>query len=193
MPTNLNIAPSGNECNPQHVPRWLRRHKVWLLYKLIPRPGKKPRKVPYYANGRKRAGSLDTPRDRARLVTYDEAVAVLLGGRYAGLGVALGQLDDGTYLQGVDLDGLEPVNGLEPPRGAWVEPSPSGRGWHVLGRGQAFPTLGSNKSGIEAYAGGRFFTVTGLGHGRGQVCLAEWRYTVLAPLHGGDDDSAASG
>src|SRR5687768_12946260 len=72
--------------------------KRWLLYVLIKVPGEKDKKVPYYADGRPRAGTLDTPDDVERLVTFDDACAAL-SDRYAGLGFALG---DG--FQGIDLD-----------------------------------------------------------------------------------------
>jgi hypothetical protein len=146
---------------------------IWLLWKRIPNPdpSKKPRKVPYYASGVPRSGELDSPEDRAQLVTFEEASAAYeRSGGYEGLAFALGPDGNGWHWQGIDLDDIR-ANGLQDIADRWVrgdctgwaymEASPSGQGVHIIGYGQAFQSLGSNGSGIEAYAGGRYFTFTG--------------------------------
>lgn len=136
----------------------------WLIYQHVPQPGKKARKVPHYADGAPRQGTLDTPADTARLVSYDCAVAALQGrGQEWGLGFALGPDGTGNYWQGVDLDDVE-ANGLIDLANAlpgYVEYSPSGLGAHAIGYGARFDSLGHNGTGIEAYCEGRFFTFTG--------------------------------
>ncbi len=147
------------------IPDAMRRARRWLVYKLIPNPDptKKPRKVPFYLDGTPRRGALDTPADLAKLGTFDEARTALKTGRYAGLGFALGQDGEG-YWQGIDLDHTDErpeLAALADTLPGYVEWSPSGTGVHAIGYGRQFPALGSNASGIEAYSGGRFFTVTG--------------------------------
>ena len=175
---------------------YLKSAPIWLLWKLEPAetPGKKPPKVPYYVNGKRRQGPLDSPTDRQQLCTFDQAVAALNGsnGFYTGIAIALGADGRGGYVQGVDLDDIE-ANGLSDIATRWVrgdfagkgyvEISPSGHGLHILGYGRAFAPLGTNGSGIEVYTGGRFFTFTGKQALFDSPCeafdIAEFTETVL--------------
>ena len=148
------------------LPRVMRDARRWLLWREEPNPDptKKPRKVPYYIDGNRRSGSLDTSEDWGRLAGFEDAVIALQGGRYTGLGFALGPDGTGQFWQGIDFDHLDQhpelvklINFLP----GYRERSPSGNGVHAIGFGRHFRALGSNASGIEAYASGRFFTVTG--------------------------------
>ena len=60
---------------------------------------------------------------------------------------------------------------------------PSGAGLHFIGYGRDFDTLGNNGSGIEAYAKGRFFTVTGQVVG-GTLSDLSFIVGTLKPEHG---------
>lgn len=148
------------------VPTYLKEAPRWLLWRRHPQPeGKKPRKVPYYVNGKRRT-ELDTPRDHAQLVSFDEAWSALqrAAGVYAGLGFALGADGAGGYWQGIDLDKLSAHPELHTTVDrlpGYVEYSPSGDGVHAIGYGRRFINLGSDGSGTEAYCKGRFFTFTG--------------------------------
>lgn len=136
----------------------------WLLWKLIPQENFKPKKVPYYANGEMRNGTLDSKEDLVQLVSFDEAQAVLSQGKYTGLGFALGLDQNDGYWQGIDFDdvGNKPeLLSLIASLPGYVETSPSKNGVHAIGYGRKFSVLGSNKSGIEAYSSKRYFTVTG--------------------------------
>lgn len=183
--------------------------RVWLLWREEPKPDptEKPDKVPYYAGGGKRHGTLDSPEDRARLVTYEEALAVYQrgAGAYAGLAIALGPDGNGGHWQGIDLDDivdrqLTDIADLWT-RGAcgglgYVEMSPSGAGLHILGYGRSFRFLSRNGSGIEAYAGGRFFTFTGKPVLADSSCqhydLADYVEQALAPRHGAGRKATSS-
>jgi len=164
--------------------------KRWLVWKLIPNkdPEKNPRKVPYYVDGEPRQGTLDTPPDLARLESFDAALAALQAGNYTGLGFALGPDGTGRYWQGIDLDNIADHPGLELVRDdlpGYTEVSPRGAGCHAIGYGLWFPSLAKNSTGIEAYASGRFFTVTGAEAGLGEpVCLESFVRERLASLHG---------
>jgi hypothetical protein len=130
----------------------------WLLYQIIQhQDGKKPRKVPHYVNGQRRQIT-DTREDLEQLVSFTEAKAAL-GDRSGdwGLGFALGYDDTlGEYWQGHDRDGS--LEGADTAPG-YVEKSPSGTGYHVLGLGRDFKAR--KKDGREFYSHGRFFTFTG--------------------------------
>jgi len=144
----------------QPYPEAMREAKRWLLHKA---------KKPYYTSGTSR-GKTGTPRDIARLATYDEAVAALAASpdSYDGLGFALG---DGWH--GVDLDKIgKPWGKVAEPwaskiidtalkQGLYVERSFSGSGAHLIGFGPCDVTMGANKSGVEVYSAGRYFTMTG--------------------------------
>lgn len=53
-----------------HAPEPIRNLPAWVMWRFEPNdnPGGKPRKVPYYVTGQRRAGGQGTPEDRARLV-----------------------------------------------------------------------------------------------------------------------------
>jgi hypothetical protein len=180
------------------IPVKLREARRWLLWSAEPgKPGKKPRKVPYYADGGRRSGRLDCPADWARLVTFDEAFAALVTGDYTGMGIALGPDETGNCWQGIDLDDIADHPGLEfvaEDLPGYTEQSPSGRGMHAIGYGRPFPTLGPNGSGIEAYSAGRFFTVTGDKGGLGEItCLADFVSERLVQPHAPDDPPQSPG
>lgn len=142
-------------------PQWLASRKTWLLWSAEPHPAKpgKTRKIPYYANGRKR-GTTGTPEDLSYLITYDEACAAAkrLGYR---VGLAI---TDGLGFVDLDdqLDGelVELANKLAPT--ALVEVSQSGKGLHIIGTStlrEGFKQDGLTK--FEAYTHGRFCAWTG--------------------------------
>lgn len=168
----------------------LRAAKRWMLWKSVPNPdpAKKPDKVPHYVNGQPR-GATDTPADWMQLASYQDAVATLNAapGMYAGLAFALGPDGSGWHWQGIDLDDV-PQNQLSELANTlpgYVERSPSGNGCHAIGYGTPFAALGSNGTGIEAYAGGRYFTFTGDTIRDGALTdLAPVVQGRLAPMHG---------
>ena len=144
-----------------HVPRTLLDLPVWLLHR---------NKQPFYADGTPRRGKLDSPEDRARLVTYKQIEAALLIHGGDGVGVALGAVS-GTdlVLSGIDLDHCYVDGQLEERAGAilatarsYGERSPSGQGLHILGLGKIGTTkVNSGSVGLEIYSAARYFTVTG--------------------------------
>jgi hypothetical protein len=153
-------------------------------------------KVPHYTSGVRRSGTLDSPEDLSRLDTFDNALRAFRSGRYAGIGFALGPDADGIHWQGIDLDKLD-----EKPAAAamaellpgYVERSPSGRGLHALGIGRHFRTLGKNDTGIEAYAAGRYFTVTGDALRGDLEDLSEFVQGTLARAHSPRTSNAPTG
>lgn len=180
------------------LPIAMREARRWLVWKSVPHTdtSKKPKKVPYYASGKVRFGTLDTPEDRARLVDLNTALARLRRGGFAGLGFALGDDGTGNYWQGIDLDGTDArpeLAALVERLPGYVERSPSGTGWHAVGIGRDFPTATNKAAGIEAYSHGRYFTVTG-DAGRGDVeDIAAFVSSVLAPMCRATHASASAG
>lgn len=180
------------------LPDEMRNAQRWLVWRSLPSTDstKKPRKVPFYTNGVPRNGELDSPTDQKQLGTFDEAMRALESGKYTGLGFALGPDGTGNVWQGIDLDDMpnRPALGyIADDLPGYTETSPSGKGMHSIGYGKPFAALGSNATGIEAYARGRFFTVTGVGSGiHPPTCLADFVETRLKPMHGGKQEQAAA-
>ena len=141
----------------------LTSRKQWLLWSFEQYEGdKKPRKVPYYINGKKRQGTQGCPEDLAHLATYEQAKNALEFGDYSGLGFAF-LPNDG--LIGIDIDHKEDrdpqlaqkiITGLN----TYTELSPSSNGYHLFVLGHT-KTFKSNDIGIEVFANSQFFTMTG--------------------------------
>jgi putative DNA primase/helicase len=151
----------------QSLPDSLKARKQWLLWRFELYEGdKKPRKVPYYATGRKRHGGQGNKEDLAQLVVFDVAVAQLQTGRYEGIGFAF---LPGDGLIGVDIDGaIDPETGEVSELcqsaiaacASYTEVTPSGRGVHIIAAGET-RTFKDNGIGLEVYCGSQFFTFTG--------------------------------
>jgi len=179
-------APPDPETLRAEIPDRMQAARRWLLWRAEPAEGKKNRKVPYYADGTPRRGVLDTPDDMARLGDFQAVLTALETGRYTGVGFALGADGEGFW-QGVDLDDTDhrpELAVLAEALPGYVERSPSGTGVHAIGYGPAAPTLGANRTGIEAYSRGRYFTVTGCARGGNIEDLSAFVRNTLAPLHG---------
>lgn len=178
-------AESYTQLLRQSIPIAMREAKRWLLWRKEDRGGVIA-KIPYYASGERRNGTLDTDADRAKLADFETALQAFTSGQYAGLGFALGPDENGHHWQGIDLDHVSTkptLKALAASLPGYVETSPSGDGLHAIGCGLAFRSLGSNKSGIEAYSKGRYFTVTGQVV-RGDIeDVSEYVKETLAPLH----------
>lgn len=139
----------------------------WLLWRFEQYDGdKKPRKVPYYASGRKRKGEQGSDEDRAALVAHGAALDALQSGRFDGLGFAF---LPGDGLIGIDIDGaIDTDTGEVSARcqaiidacASYTEFSPSGKGVHIIVRGQT-ETFKDNSIGLEVFCGRQFFTCTG--------------------------------
>lgn len=144
--------------------------KGWLLWRLEanPDPTKKPRKVPYWVNGRRRQGQQGSDEDRGQLTTYQDAVrAWAWSDDWAGLGLAM--LPEWGVV-GLDFDNCVDLAGDVAPevadlvRGTYVEWSPSGDGIHAFMIGQ-YPNAKSHANdwgwGFETFSTNGFLTWTG--------------------------------
>lgn len=150
---------------PQNIPADLKVIKGWLVWKAKekanPKPGKFD-KVPFYPSGGLRNGTQGDDQDRARLGTFEQALAAFNETpRYAGLGLAM--LPD-WGLTAFDGDGCVNDQGEidadvdELTQGTYTEVSPSGRGIRAFYRG-VHPTASNDNR--EIYSKTQFVTVTG--------------------------------
>jgi len=150
------------------MPEAMRALPQWLLWKLEKHEGEaKPRKVPYYANGKRRAGTQGDAADREALCTFDAALARLKGAmHFTGLGFAF---LPGDGLIGVDIDAAIDIATGEVTElcakvielcGSYTERSPSGTGVHIVMAGTT-TTNKDNGIGLEMFCGRQYFTCTG--------------------------------
>jgi len=153
-----------------NVPEGLRRHRAWLLWRFEQFPDEaKPRKVPYYASGRRRAGRQGGEDDVRAMVSFDEAREALASsdGYYDGLGFAP-RAEHGLLI--LDFDNCIDAKGDVPPDVAQIaastysEVTPSGKGLRCVYEGH-FPNRKSktegNAYGFETFSESGFVTITG--------------------------------
>ena len=141
---------------------------AWLIWRFEPAdsPGGKPRKVPYYSNGRKRTGQQGRPEDREQLVTFEAARNAAARRGFDGVGFAP-MAEFGIVA--LDFDGCVTGGRVHPEvaelvSNTYAEFSPSGQGVRAFLRGQ----LGNSKShaqpgtfGVELFSSKGFVTFTG--------------------------------
>lgn len=133
----------------------------WVLYKLENR-GDRVTKIPYQPNGFKAEST--NPATWSDCQTVMSAYMANLG--FNGIGFVFTEND--PYV-GIDLDKCRDLATGEVASWAanilrdidtYTELSPSGNGFHLIGKGK-LPATGRRKDGIEMYESGRYFTVTG--------------------------------
>jgi len=151
------------------APAALRAPRAWLIWRYEPNdnPGGKPRKVPWYANGGRRARQHGTPEDLEQLTTFDAARAAAARRGFDGVGFATLAEFGITALDFDDCVKAGQVHQDIVPLLAdtYAELSPSGNGVRVFLQGQ----LGDRKShaskgfafGFETFSTKGFVTFTG--------------------------------
>ncbi len=152
------------------APTWLRGRKLWLTWKYErdanDAPTAKPRKVPYYPDGTRRAGQQGAPADLARLTTFEQARAAATRRGHDGVGLALVER---AGIVAVDFDNCVEGGVIHPEvaeiiLGTYAEFSPSGAGIRAFYRG---PSMGNAKDahgepyGVEIFSTRGYVTFTG--------------------------------
>ena len=146
------------------IPAELKQRDQWVVWRLEERDGKqtKPPRTP-------RTGKLADSTDPRTWGTFDEAVQAHQCNGSAGIGFVFSP--DDPYA-GVDLDRCVDADGVLTETAQWLvthldsyaELSPSGRGVHIMLRGE-LPARGNrrklNEIHVEFYDHGRYFTFTG--------------------------------
>lgn len=153
------------------VPTALRSKPQWLLWKSEPNGDKKPRKVPYYLDGKRRMGVQGDVADRQALRDFASTCAAFAQGGYAGIGFAF---LPGDGLIGIDIDGaIDLDTGVVSDRAlaiieacaSYTEYSVSRKGVHIIVEhdfaDEKRATFKSNDIGLEVFCGRQYFTVSG--------------------------------
>jgi len=155
------------------IPQDLKDRKQWLIWRFEKNPKKpegKPLKVPYYADGSRRFGVQGDEKDRAKLATFDVALASMQKRNCSGFGFAF---LPGDGLIGIDIDKcidldtgeISPMaDGVIQECLSYTEYSPSRSGVHIIVAGET-QTFKSDKIGLEVFCGSQFFTFTGQSYG----------------------------
>lgn len=152
------------------VPQRLKDLTQWLIWRYEDNGEKKPRKVPYYINGKRRVGDQGADPDRQQLTTFDAAQRAMSEQKFDGVGFAF---LPGDGLIGIDLDNVIDAGTGEISKVAqdivnrcasWTEYSPSGKGLHIFVSGDTanLKSFKSNKIGVEVFCNTQYFTITGL-------------------------------
>jgi putative DNA primase/helicase len=149
----------------ESIPDELRALAQWVVWKYILN-GKKDRwtKVPYQTNG-----VLADTCDATSWATFEAVAKAYSSKRFDGIGLVTSADDPYVF---IDLDHVVnkttgEVSGWAAAiittaqrEGAYIEASPSGEGFHIIGRGTQL-SKGHNRNQVEMYSSGRFFTMTG--------------------------------
>jgi len=184
-----NVIDMSDYRAPTTLPQALTGIKGWLVWRLTQMPGEqKPRKIPFYTNGKARSGqgSDDEP-----FATFALACAAVVKGSYSGVGLAM-RASHGLVAVDFDdcvRDGVIDERVLALCEGTYSEISPSGNGVRAFFRG----TLRDKKDlngdlKVEFFCANGYVTVTGQ---RTADCeMWDWGVAPLSDavraLHGGD-------
>lgn len=158
-PQNPNEKPSCRAPIPNHIPATMKAERRWILWQ-FEWDGRKWTKTPINAATGRHASSTNP----STWTTFSAAWSAYQRGGVDGIGFVLG---DGWA--GVDLDDHLDGDGRVTQFGqhvirrmnSYMEVSPSGEGIKVFVRGSVEHGHKDDKNGIEIYASGRYFTVTG--------------------------------
>jgi putative DNA primase/helicase len=154
---------AGIDPVPENIPNDIKAYDHWVVFKFRPKPDGKLGKIPYNPATCRRASHSDS----RTWTTFDKVWAEFESGKWDGIGFAF---SSGDPFVGIDFDNCRDPETAEIEDWAreilesfenavHVEVSPSGRGIHLITRGQL--TKGFNRDQVEMYAQCRFFTVTG--------------------------------
>lgn len=166
------------------IPAELKARHQWIVWRYEERDGKRT-KVPYNPRNGKRAAS-DDPHTWSALEEALETLNTKHRGNFDGIGYVFSAND--PYC-GIDLDGALDEEGylaewadvIVVQLNSYTEITPSGRGLHILIKGE-LPVGGRRKGTLEMYDSGRYFTMTGE-HFASAPLTIEARQQELEALH----------
>jgi AAA domain/Primase C terminal 2 (PriCT-2) len=150
------------------IPDEIRRYRQWVVWRYEPGTDK-PRKVPYYVSGSRRAGVQGSKDDLAQLVAFSEALAKFRAGGFDGLGLAILA---NSPIKAIDLDNcaqdgklIPEVEAIINEADSYTEFSPSGGGVRILVYGvlpsrKAMDRFGPGRH-LELFGTSGFVTITG--------------------------------
>src|SRR5664280_2616210 len=157
--TATTICTDVKQINLESVPTYLRNLKIWVLYKLIPRPdSEKPAKKPCMPNWKDAKTN-----DPATWSSLDEVLSAYKTGAFDGIGIML----NGSGIVVMDFDNCVDENGNIDPEvlkiihlaNSHTHYSPSETGIHIICKGKK-PGDACRAGLFEIYEEARFITFT---------------------------------
>jgi len=142
------------------IPDEMKAYDQWIVWRYEQSTKGKPTKVPYSVKTCRKASVTDP----AAWSTFDDMFQALQTGNWAGAGFVFSTNDP---FCGIDLDVSEGGRATDIQQftitklASYAELSPSGRGAHIIVRGEVPKGRNNQELGIEVYSSGRFFTMTG--------------------------------
>mgnify|MGYP006289749015 CR=1 FL=1 len=148
-----------NEVNLNEIPQELLDRNQWVAWKGVYKENGKMTKIPINPH----SGSNAKTNDPSTWSSHVKAFVHARDNNLAGVGFVF--TEDDPYV-GIDLDNC--IDGTLYPQmeelvkvfNSYTEISPSGKGLHVIVKGE-LPAGGQRKGHLEVYDKGRFFTITG--------------------------------
>ncbi|MBU1894555.1 MAG: hypothetical protein KJ983_01900, partial [Candidatus Omnitrophica bacterium] len=142
-----------------NIPQELKDLSIWVGFKFLPQPGKKPKKVPINI----KTGGPAKSNDSSTWCSFDELMA-----RADAFGLhAIGFAITSPYV-GIDIDGCISDDGMSSlarmiisTLNSYTEYSPSGKGAHIICKGEIARERKFSSCNVEMYSKSRFFTITG--------------------------------
>lgn len=142
-----------------NVPDEMKSWPQWIVWRYEDQQSRKPTKVPYCP----RTGRLASVSDPNTWADFETVCAVLQTGWYAGAGFVLTKGDPFAFVDLDDAEGdaeaFEKQQGIFNESQGYAELSPSGRGLHIIVKGE-IPS-GRRRGKIEVYSSERYMTMTG--------------------------------
>lgn len=141
-----------------NIPDEMKIYPQWVVWKLEHREGQaKPTKIPYNA----RTGMKASVTDSNTWSSFNQSVSVV--GNYSGIGFVLAKSDPYCF---VDLDDTQGDHAAYNDQydifkafDSYSECSPSGKGLHIIVRGEL--PIGRRRNFVEIYSSERYMTMTG--------------------------------
>jgi putative DNA primase/helicase len=142
-----------------NIPQELKDLSIWVGFKFLPQPGKKPKKVPINI----KTGGPAKSNDSSTWCSFDELMARVDTLALHAIGFAIVS----PYV-GIDIDGCIADDGMSSlartiiaALNSYTEYSPGGKGAHIICKGEIARERKFSFCNVEMYSKNRFFTITG--------------------------------
>ena len=160
---NVDTSPINNKAQATgrfgKIPNELKSYNSWVVWKFVYTIGAKPKKVPFNPS----TGSFANHSDPRTWGSFDQACNAFRDQEYDGIGFVLSDADPFTFIDLDDCEGdadaIVVRDRIMATFDSYTERSPSGRGFHIIVRGNV--PAGRRRGKVEVYSSQRFMTMTG--------------------------------
>jgi len=142
-----------------NIPQELKDLPIWVGFKFLPQSGKKSKKIPINI----KTGGPAKSNDSITWCSFDELLARIDALNLDAIGFAIT-----SPHVGIDIDSCMSEDGMSSVArkiistlNSYTEYSPSGKGFHIICRGELACDRKFSSCNVEMYSKNRFFTITG--------------------------------